>query len=570
MTTTIALNPEIDLVQSAQPSAHVDINGSSVTYLRYNATGNSSLSNVSFTIIPTGFDVVINRSILEVIPDVTIDFVGTTSGSLLLDNGYDALRSYALERCIGSQNISINGAAGAQPLVRNIIPDILAHFNLDYHNNHPLGCIDPCQEYSESLGSNLNPLADFNNSHIFEKSGMKRGAYTVKSITRTATTARIVLDLYSWVYQSGLLGLDQASSPGLSRVNQIQINQTLDFSAKNIWSHALGGSTSTIGFGCSVSSVGLGYVIVKQISVPRELIPTGDLSFSHFRLQDYITATSGALAPNATAQIYTNTIQLNYIPKYLFLWVRQGDSEKLVTSTDTAGAITNISINFGNMSALLASATREALWTMTKDCGSLDTLTQFLGTSVSALAKTSTSGSFLCLEFGRHIALGELANKIGQEGQYSLQVQLTVTNVNQITTWTNPSIYLAPCWIQELRIDPRGNCQYLATSAEANLASGGAVVQVPYSTTGMGGGKWGEFFRNMAQNVITPLTTAVISATPLAPLAPVLGPGMGNIFSDMIGNAGKHKQTAKGRGGSTASGGAQLSEAQLKQAIRRL
>ena len=71
-----------------------------------------------------------------------------------------------------------------------------------------------------------------------------------------------------------------------------------------------------------------------------------------------------------TQPLVSNNFQLNSIPDKVFIWIKPIDSQLAGGKADACLAINNVSINFNNQSNLLASATPEMLWRLSKEAGS--------------------------------------------------------------------------------------------------------------------------------------------------------------------------------------------------------
>lgn len=564
MSATVSVNPEIDSSLVKQSSTHYDINGSQVTYRIFPATSWSN-SGVTFSIIPPSMETYVNRSLMITYP-LTISYVGTTTGPALLDSGFDALRSLVGLRILQTQNIQINGTSIPLSSIYDTYVDPLIHYNEDYRKKHPLGAIDVSQEYDSSAGAINNPLANYASSESFEASGLKRGAYTLRSITRTATTATIVVDVIEWVYAPALFGADTSEETGLCRCRNLDINLTIDLSAKNVVSHALGGLTSNIGFSATVNLTGQPTILAKFITIPRDMLPVGELRYNHLRMERFITQLGTTLAPNASSIIQSNNIQLPYVPRFMWFLIREQDGSKLITSTDTFAAITNMSIQFNNQSSLLSSASPYQLWEMSKQTGLMDSFVQFQGiTTTSNFAQIGAIGSLACFELGRHISLGDPNLSIGSPGSFNMSAQVTFKNVNQITTMVNPTLYIIVGYDQVMKILDGGQINFESpVTPIGTIASGegGEVTKVPYNLSGLSGMTTGGSAKSFFKGLGKFLKSSKALSTGLKAIAPALS---GSKVSGLTGPA-LQALEALGLG----EGGAVMSQETLRKKVREL
>lgn len=147
------------------------------------------------------------------------------------------------------------------------------------------------------------------------------------------------------------------------------------------------------------------------------------------------------ITPSFTT-IESQTLQLNQIPDKLIIFVRRAKSRRTAFDSDQALPIRGISLNFNNQSGILASATQDQLWRFSVESGSIQTWNEFKGvasknssnldSSYEAEANYQTQvpmlGSYLMLEFGRHIQITEDYYASGSLGNFNLQFRLTVEN----------------------------------------------------------------------------------------------------------------------------------------------
>lgn len=561
----VSINPEIDSKQSDLPVHR--IHGSQVTYRSYPATSYSN-NSVQFSVVPPSMSTFMSRCIQVKFP-LSIVYAGSVSdtSNLLLDDNYDSLRNLADMRIVLNQNININGQSLPSQQVYDVYPDIVAHFKRIYRQRHPLSAIDTTQVLADGVGTAGGPMSSYANSESYE-GGLKRGAYTLTSITRSTTAATLLLDLVGWLYVPELFGLDQDNELGLIRIRNFDVNLTLDLSGKNVVTHATGGG-DTISAAPTCTLTGQPSLLVKFTSVPQAMLPQGPLVYNHLRMERFPTAYGSALTANSSATIVGGNIQLPNVPRFAFVFVRESDSQKAFTSSDTFCAITNVSINFNNMSGLLSSASQFDLWNMSKETGLIDSYPQFMGLSRSSGFSTiGTVGSICALAFGKHISLGE-GIEVGQAGAFNFNIQVTAKNVNQGASIASPVLYVVLAYDQSMVIDDGG-----MISLETPLARGveGEVSFVPYHNSFDGGiavgGSIGDFFKkvwNFLKNnkVISTVAKAV---TPLVGMIPGYGP-MASQIASTVGNVAE--KIGVGYGGRQVAGQV-LSKAELRKAIQRL
>ena len=585
--TTIAINPEIDLGLSASKE-RVDVTGYQVTFRQYPApTGTST--NVTWNIQTPSMDVFMNRAIRVEYP-VHIDFTGTVTGTitpkLLLSSGSDGLRSLAGLRILLNQTVSINGVAF--PISANYYDaysEILSHYSAVYRKHHPLGIPDTFGNYNFSTGATgTNPIGNYSSSSPMDGL-VSRGAYAINFnfLTNTATSASVEFTLIDWIYVPQLMGLDFVNDLGFPRVRSLDINATLQLQDTYLWSHADGNSstaaaairTSTItGFSARLTSAP--QAIVKYISPPRELIPRDITRYSHLRLEKFSTQVAAQpMAGGAQATLVSNNIQLPNIPQFVWIWVRESDAIKNASAVsgiglpDTYARIDNLQIGFNNQAGLLATATSQDLYQMSRDCGYMEDMNAFNGQVINSnFDITSAQGSLVCLQFGKHISLGSSDLSIGSAGMFNFYVSVTATNTNYSkavggavslgTTITQPTIYVVLGYNQDMLMGVGGEVSFVVpTTVGSVLGIGegeGGVEQVPFTSMAMGGSWMGDINKWLRDKKVISKVGKV-----LAPMVGSVNPLVNTLANFAV-------KTAEEQG----YGGRILPKVQLKQMIRKL
>lgn len=151
-----------------------------------------------------------------------------------------------------------------------------------------------------------------------------------------------------------------------------------------------------------------------QLIPARQVLPYSDFP-------RYITPQSQF----AGGVINVNNIQLNQLPDKFIICVRKKMSEMKSTDSDFFYPISSISVNLNNQSGLLSSCSRENLWRMSVEAGSMQSYTEFRGMVNSKNnAKNETIGSLLVLDPAMHLSLPAMLTS-GSIGQFSFNIQLT-------------------------------------------------------------------------------------------------------------------------------------------------
>ena len=161
---------------------------------------------------------------------------------------------------------------------------------------------------------------------------------------------------------------------------------------------------------------------------------------------------NGVLAPTepTTKIVQSQSLQLNQVPDKLIIFFRPNS----LTSTDSNRSliISKISINWNNQSGILASATTDQLWRYSVEAGSQQTWEEYSGVAnvgqpglgqVGAAGAGNGNyfkqqipmvGSYLMLDFAKHINITEDYYAPGSLGNFNLQFTLTTASNRPVAT----------------------------------------------------------------------------------------------------------------------------------------
>jgi hypothetical protein len=146
-----------------------------------------------------------------------------------------------------------------------------------------------------------------------------------------------------------------------------------------------------------------------------------------------LSTSNTAIAPSASAQMTSQSIQLNQVPDLILISVRVPMSNQNWANTSSFLTIKNLSVNFNNASGLLASATQQDLYNISYRNGSAQSFYEFAGKSQIADNATGgvhtvpTTGSLLVLNPVYDFSLPSYLSA-SSLGQYQFQFNLSVTN----------------------------------------------------------------------------------------------------------------------------------------------
>lgn len=465
---------------------HVDVkltSGSAVSVRQWISTSYSN-SQASFSMPPPSTSVFIDRCFIKATPAV-ITVTGTTGGSAMLQGGYDCLRGFPIASITNSDQLTINNQTFVIQ-TSELVPYMARYWKQSKFSSFP-SMLDNYQVYADGVAAINNPLGQFFN-YVGGSDNQPRGMYPCV-IVNGATSSTITVTVYEPVWIP-LLHREFGMGLGLTNVRTCDLVTNYSSNLARIFSHAL--SSATI----SSVSVALGQPTVYQLytTPPIGHVPR-PMSYGSEDLNRFITSYGSAVTSNSQVTIASTNIQLNAIPKWILVFCREANANLTYASTDTAMRIDNVSINFNNVSGILSSASTHDLWKIGASNGLQSTWTDYYGVTSNLATKVGTSGSFLKLMFGKDITLA--ADEFpGRIGAYNLQMNVTVTNVNQSASIANPVLYIITSTPQKVIIHEGGQVEsLLGVSGEEGEYVSYVDAMKHY------GGSFGDFIRKVASFV---------------------------------------------------------------------
>jgi hypothetical protein len=443
--------------------------GSQTTWKQYTTTSISN-SSISFSCPPPSSEIIVDRK-QYVYFTARASYTGIPpNGMTLLNPGRDAPRAFpflsstdTLSVTINNQSVSINIADILHALLRYNTDAKLT--NLDYSMAPSM--LDTCQEYADLFGSIKSPLGNYADSNL--ESVAPRGAFPgyyivanpvsngttpVTAIVDIASCEPVLLSPFYW---------GKANASGLYGVTTIDFNWNFVGNMGNrLWSHDDIGGTNLItsssvvmgGMSGGPTSFGSDTNGVQPIMYFNYITPYDSqqlstsipLVYPYFDVVRYPTDFGSAVEPGSLPiTISSNNIQLNSIPRRLYVFVRETNNNLYSnpSHTDTFFQINNISIQHMNKNGLLASASMNQLYTMSLKNHCNMSYTEWSGGQVYApssfVNSYGTIGSVVCIEFATDIGLDPL-DAPGKNVQNMLQVTVTCTNVSNHTI--SPTLYM--------------------------------------------------------------------------------------------------------------------------------
>ena len=521
--------PNIDL--NLQHKEVKLVSSPGVTFKPWISTSYSNTS-ASFSMPPPSQQVYIDRCMMKKTP-IVVTYGGTTTGSALLQSGYDAPRAYPIACITASDQLTINNQ---QFVIQTseLVPYMARFWKQSKFSGFP-SYMDNYQVYADGAAANNNPLGAYFNAIDHHQ---PRGGFPMV-ITNGATASTITMDVYEPIW-APCLHRDFDDGLGFTNVRTCDLVSNYNTNLARIVCHALSLATLT-----SVTvAVGQPIVYMKYSSPPEGYVPHS-ITYGSEDLNRFITPLGSALTSNSSTIITSTNMQLNAIPKWILVFCRESNANLTYASTDTATNISNVSINFNNVSGILSSASESQLYSISAENGLQDTWEQWHGVTSNLATQVGTTGSFLKLFFGKDIALLP-GTYPGQVGAFNLSMNVTVKNVNQSASITAPILYVITSVHQKLIFHEGGQIEAVLGITDQNDG-----VYMPYNSAMK---HYGGSFRSFATKVskfFKPLVDFLKKSKMVSTIGNALG-SMGVPFASQIGSTAQ--RLGFGEGGMAVAG----------------
>lgn len=496
--------------------------GQTVTYYKYPASSYSN-SNFNFSTNPPSKQTILDRIAMIQVP-FTLDFAGTGAGTgNILQPGRDAFRNFPLASVVKSLTCSINGFPVT--IESSDIIHLLSRFHVSDELRKRFMSIcpqmnDTYQNYVDADGANNNPLANYADNTLEPP----RGAYPYVIVSNTSSAARITGTLCEYVVLPPFLW-DGTEAGGLTHLDTLSFNYVFAPYLDHMWSRSTANTQNltSINVAFGQPNMLLGFITPRLTDIQR--MPAS-INYPYFQINKYVTQSGLSLAPGINSDIRSNIIQLNSIPRKLYLFAKQSDTVRDLTFanrvnyTDTFMRIENVRLNWDNQEGILSGAAAQSLYQLSVMNGLEMSWPEWYGSiqNFNATGATGpaigTVGSVICLEMGKDVGLRD-DQAVGILGQYNLQVTLNVTNVNPTVTYS-PDLYIIAVYDGVLTISNN------SAIGQIGVISSRDVLTAPNSNVNYNelqkiyGGDFFSSFKNIAGDVIRKADRAAQKVLPYA------------------------------------------------------
>jgi hypothetical protein len=419
--------------------------GQNVTVYPYKAISKSP-SQITYQIQVPNETTIIDRKILMTNTFV-LKITGTpASGDYLIKPGStDCLAPFPSHQLFSTIQCTINNNTvnlNCQDVLNGIIRQIDSRELSAYNSTCPTQ-YDVYGKYSDAVGATNSPFNSFSESSL-DGNFVPRGAFPVEvgtsytggvlsgTLAVNGTTAYVRFTTTEPLLQSPwIFGKALSNGAGIYGVQNMAYQFNLG-QANRVWRSASSGQN---GLTVELVAVEDSQIVLNYLTPhPSDLLPARNV-VPHYTMERYINPIGSV--PVGTNEYNSQSLQLNQVPDKLIIFLRKTLSAQRADTPDAVLPIEGISINFNNQSGLLSSATSTELFKYSREAGSNQTWSEFGGkawkngtiASASTVGDSiATAGSFLMLEFGRHIQLSDEFYAPGSIGNFNCQYKVKARN----------------------------------------------------------------------------------------------------------------------------------------------
>jgi len=429
------------------------------TYQQFSAV-TTSASNIVFNIQIPSESIVINR---EILLSSQLTFTLRISDVPALSTAFnlgvtDSMQAFplnslftTLSATINNTNVSIN--------LQDVLPSLLRLNNsrelYAYNGMTPTLPDQAYLNYSDAVLANNNPLASWN-TQSYDVDLAPRGSFPVNAVISQYTSGGVFVSNSPTCATAGNYFLVEISSifteplflspfiygnpefncGGICGVNTMNFVMNIDATCKRLFSTA---NPYTYAISLGTASNANPFTNTRMLlnflsTQPTDLIPSRNvLPFYDFPRYLSLASNNQSFAPQTSATITSQNIQLNQLPDYFFITVRIPMSQQTIKNSSSFFTINSISVNLNNQSGLLSSSSTFDLWRISKNNNSTQSWQEFSGqalvnaNSTGVGATTYTTGSLLILSPAKDLSLPSYLSS-SSIGQFNFQFNINVTN----------------------------------------------------------------------------------------------------------------------------------------------
>jgi hypothetical protein len=421
--------------------------GQDITYTQFDAQSNNN-SNITITCNPPSENTVISPIIWHRYNiHYTASATATAAGQYQVNFGlYDAPRAFPIASITSTNQMKLNGTAFITNL--NQYFHATTRYSQWYEEQEHLYSMTPSMldmslYYNDLIEGNRNPIGNYNSNSV----QVPRGAYVeITNVINPASTGTgpfVFSSAASWdltVTEPIFLSPFFFSHSGFAGIKTMTYNNIMSDLTRS-WSrrsndpaHGQGGPSMVGNLdltsftanvidnnvnGAKGCSVFFRYITPKLLDrVPKQLV------YGYNELLVTVQTLSSPLAPGLGFTMNMNALNLEAIPKRLYVYARENDNDLQgytnLWKTDTYARIDKLNINWANKAGVLSSAQMTDLYQICRRNGCNLSFSQW----------RNYVGAVMAIDLGKDIGLSSLESPgLLSNPQLSMKVDI----VNQTT-----------------------------------------------------------------------------------------------------------------------------------------
>lgn len=442
------------------------------TYQVFQANSNTP-SNISWTVNPPSESVAIARDVRW---RATVNFtlyIGTAAVPSNLDVNVNVLQygqresfqAFPLNQLVNNSTCSINNVSinNNQADTMQALLRMLDEQDLQKYSQGTPTYLDKYARYRDAVGTNNNPMGSYLSSGfnsflaprgchpltIVEISRYAAGVFQDNSLVCTGANNHWVIRLSAQFTEPlfcspFIFSHDKNNQSAFIGINNFLVNLSLDTTGSRFWSSGLVLPNNTP-YTVAITGFTEPQLLFNFLTLDNTFLVPSKVVLPFSDYPRYITSNNlAAIAANAEATYTINSLQLNYIPERIMVYVRKVSNAKTVMDSMSQLVIRKCRITFNNSSGILSNAETQDLFKTSVDNGLKGcNWYEFTGLANSYNAPGNPTvnvglcGSVLVLDPARDFELDPYLapNSIGQ---FNLQMDLTV--FNQLGQQIHPEI----------------------------------------------------------------------------------------------------------------------------------
>lgn len=436
-------------------------------------TTNVSPSNITYSVKTPSVNVFVNKCLYHILP-IRIQLNSSAPNAFnLLRAGFDSPRSYMIAQSLNNLSTSFNGQNINVPLgdymsalIRYNTPESIKQTAYSMTPSY----LDQSQNYHDLEGTIKNPLSFYGDGYGSQTGG--RASFPFNIVSNTPSQAVIDILACEPIFVSPYyFGKTSDTLGGPSFIGIQNLDFQFNFYANawaRMWSHdGVGGinppgpitsgqvafsSFNSLNINAFSYSITTPQLLFEYLTPSEIQIIPKSISYPYYRVQRFPTE-QPALARNTSYQVNAQNIQLQSIPRRMYIYCRLNNQtlQNSCSWTDTFTSIEKLSITWNNNANLLSSCTKQDLYNISVRNHCKDNWSSWSGEHIyktgSFTEKIAGAGSVVALNFGTDIQLNSASEAPGLLGSFNLQVSATVnwTNTDVNITSQNFTLYVVTC-----------------------------------------------------------------------------------------------------------------------------